>query len=60
MNLRCEGDPLDTWGHAESDPSDGSTEPIEFEFFWAAMHDGIPDLIAGHGDMLPVLFEKMA
>jgi len=59
-HLRCEGDPLDTWRHAESDPSDGSTESIVFEFFWAPMPDGITDLIASHGDMLPVLFEKMA
>jgi len=59
-HLRCEGDPPDTWRHFELDPSDGSPAPIAFEFFWAELPDGIPELIAGHGDMLPALCDQIA
>ena len=58
-HLRCDGDPPDAWRHFESDPSDGSAAPIAFEFFWAPMPDAIPDLIAGHGDMLLALFGRI-
>ena len=59
-HLRCEGDPPDTWRHSENDPSGGGSAPIWFEFFWAELPDGIPELIAGYGDMLPALCEQIA
>ena len=31
-----------------------------FEFWWVSLPDGVPELIAGHGDMLPALFEAMS
>ncbi len=43
------------WQHHESDPSDGSTQPILFEFFWARLPDDVPPLIAGHGAFLEEL-----
>jgi 8-oxo-dGTP pyrophosphatase MutT (NUDIX family) len=53
-HLICGGDPPATWEHWERDPSDGSEPPL-FAFFWARLPDAIPDLIAGHGALLPEL-----
>jgi 8-oxo-dGTP pyrophosphatase MutT (NUDIX family) len=44
-----------TWQHHERDPSDGSTQPILFEFFWTRLPNGVPPLIAGHGAFLEEL-----
>jgi hypothetical protein len=33
----------------------GTSEPIRFEFFWADLPDGVPDLIADHGALLDLL-----
>ena len=41
-----------TWRHFENDPSDGSAEPIEFEFFWVQFPHEVPELIAGQGALL--------
>ena len=54
-HLLCESDPPSEWQHAESDPSDGGSLPIHFEFFWAAIPHQIPELICDHGIMLPRL-----
>lgn len=54
-HLHCAGDPPATWQHYELDPSDGSSAPILFEFFWARLPDGVPPLIADHGQRLPRL-----
>ncbi len=59
FHLRCVGDPPATWRHWESDPSDGSSAPILFEFFWARVPDGVPLLIADHDQQLPQLVERM-
>ena len=40
------------WRHYEEYPSDGSSEPIEFEFFWARFPDEVPELAAGQGELL--------
>ena len=39
-----------TWVHCET--SGGRSEPIAFEFFWAELPNGVPDLIAGQGELL--------
>jgi 8-oxo-dGTP diphosphatase len=57
-HLLCEGDPPEQWQHDETDPSDGGSSPIRFEFFWAEIPHQIPELIADHGFMLPIL-EKL-
>jgi 8-oxo-dGTP diphosphatase len=54
-HLLCGGDPPEQWQHDETDPSDGGSSPIHFEFFWAELPDQIPELIADHGFMLPAL-----
>ena len=59
-HLRCDGDPPERWNHFERDPSGGDSEPILFEFFWATMPNEIPELAAGHGDMLPALFRSVS
>jgi 8-oxo-dGTP diphosphatase len=51
-HLEYTGDPPATWRGFEANPSDGSPGPIELEFFWAALPDGVPRLIAGQGAML--------
>ena len=56
-HLRCEGIPPERWQHDEADPSDGSPAPVRFEFFWAALPGGIPELICDHGKLLPELLE---
>jgi 8-oxo-dGTP diphosphatase len=59
-HLRCTTEPPATWRHEETDPSDGSPGPIVFEFFWARLPDEGPELIAGHGAMIPSLVKSLA
>lgn len=54
-HLRCGDDPPETWRHLEAYPSDGSPEPIVFEFFWVRFPNGVPELIADQGRLLPRL-----
>lgn len=54
-HLRCEADPPERWQQYENDPSEGGTEPILFELFWARLPHQVPELIADHGQMLPKL-----
>ncbi len=58
-HLRCDGNPPETWRHNESDPSEGSAEPIVFEFFWARLPHDVPELIADHDLLLPKLIEHL-
>lgn len=46
---------LETWQHYETDPSEGGTEPIRFEFYWVPISDGMAELGGenGLGDLLP-------
>ena len=59
-HLACEGTPPATWRHYETHRSDGGTEAIAFDFFWARLPDGVPELIAGQGALLPVLIARLA
>ena len=43
------------WRHYEKYPSDGSTEPIDFEFFWARFPGEVPELAGGQGELLDIL-----
>jgi 8-oxo-dGTP pyrophosphatase MutT (NUDIX family) len=58
-HLRCENDPPDTWQHYETDLPEGDAEPILFEFFWARLPHGVPDLMADHDEMIPQLIEHL-
>jgi 8-oxo-dGTP diphosphatase len=58
FHLRCEEETPATWRHYELDPSDGSEPPL-FEFFWARLPDEVPELISGHGALLPVLVSSL-
>ena len=58
-HLYCPGNPPETWFHEERDPSDGTSGPILFAFFWVPFPDGVPTLIADHGNMLPVLAHSL-
>ena len=57
-HLTCRGDPPETWRHDEADPSDGTPGPITFEFFWAELLDGVPELAPGHEVMVGELRGK--
>ena len=59
-HLRCESQPLETWRHAELDPSDGSEGPIWFEFEWAPLADAATLLSFGHGALLSALEQRMS
>jgi 8-oxo-dGTP diphosphatase len=52
FHLELRGQAPATWRHFEMHPSDGSEAPIEFAFFWVRLHDEVPELIAGQGDLL--------
>lgn len=53
FHLDLTGDVQPTWRHSET--NSGKSEPIAFEFFWVRMPDEVPELIAGHGQMLSAL-----
>jgi len=55
--LRCPGNPPATWHHDET--SGGTTDPIRFDFFWAALDGDLPNLIALNGAMIYALREMM-
>lgn len=59
-HLLCASEPPPTWQHHETDPSDGSSEPILFEFFWARLPDGVPHMHADHDKHLPRLLELLS
>lgn len=52
FHLICLEETPSNWRHAEMDPSDGSPGPIEFEFFWVRMLQGVPPLSGNLGAML--------
>ena len=59
FHVLCTEEPPETWRHLEEDPSDGTSEPIPFDFFWAPLPDGVPPLAAGHDTKLPLLLKKL-
>jgi 8-oxo-dGTP pyrophosphatase MutT (NUDIX family) len=54
FHLACGETPPERWRQYELDPSDGSEPPL-FELWWVPLPGGVPELIAGHGAMLPEL-----
>ncbi|MFZ5923301.1 MAG: NUDIX hydrolase [Chloroflexota bacterium] len=56
FHLRCTQTPPETWRHTETLTSDGSG-PHLFEFFWADLPDGVPELLTGHGIFLTELLQ---
>ena len=52
FHLALCGEAPTRWRHYEQYPSDGSTEPIEFEFFWARFPGEVPELAGGQGELL--------
>lgn len=52
FHLQYHGETPSVWRHYENYPSEGSTEPIEFELFWVEFPHGVPQLIAGQGALL--------
>lgn len=56
FHLELEGDAPSSWRNNET--NGGKSEPIVFEFFWVRIPGEIPELIAGHGQMLSTLIAK--
>jgi 8-oxo-dGTP diphosphatase len=52
FHLTLRGHPPTRWYNYEEHPSDGSPGPILFEFFWAELPDGVPELSGGQGEFL--------
>jgi 8-oxo-dGTP pyrophosphatase MutT (NUDIX family) len=52
FHLRYAGPIKDVWRHYERMPSDGHPQPIEFEFYWVTILQGIPELAGEQGVML--------
>lgn len=59
FHLRCTGDPPETWRHGEFSPSEGDEAAIPFDFSWASLPDGVPDLNLDMGKLLPMLLEAL-
>lgn len=57
-HLLCETETPAVWRHAERTPSEGDGS-IWFELTWAPLRRERPTLIAGMGDLLPQLLERM-
>lgn len=53
FHLELDGEAPSVWQHYET--SGDQRDPILFELFWAKLPDGVPELIAGHGQMLSAL-----
>lgn len=58
-HLRCVGTPPARWRHREIHLSDGPSEPIMFEFWWADLPHGLPALIADHAAFVPQLLDSL-
>lgn len=59
FHLHHLGDPPEVWRHHEPDPETGGDVRPLFELFWARLPAGVPDLIADHGIMLPMLLARL-
>ena len=58
-HLEFKGDAPIRWRHYERHPSNGSSNPIEFELFWVRVPDQIPELVPHQGDLLFYIKEKI-
>ena len=58
-HLRCTQPPPDTWRHDEPDATGTPDEHPRFAFFWAALPDAVPPLIADHDALLPTLLARL-
>ncbi|HEX9921823.1 MAG TPA: NUDIX domain-containing protein [Anaerolineae bacterium] len=58
-HLICRGTPPARWQHYETDPSEGASDRIRFEFFWARLPNGLPELAPGHARLLSKLLKSL-
>ena len=54
-HLECKDETPPKWRHFELHPSEGPSEPIEFELYWVRLPDQVPELAGGQGDFLAKL-----
>ena len=58
FHLPVQGTFPERWRHYERHASDGSGEPIVFDFYWLPLSDVSHRLIADHGSLLSLIFVK--
>ncbi len=46
FHILLPGSAPERWTHLEEHPSDESSEPVEFEFYWCKLPDQVPELMA--------------
>jgi 8-oxo-dGTP pyrophosphatase MutT (NUDIX family) len=56
-HIACDATPPERWTHGEFDAFGNLLIP--FDFFWAQLPDGVPDLVADYDDMLPALMKSL-
>jgi 8-oxo-dGTP diphosphatase len=59
FHLRCEGEPPDTWLHLEMYREHDLADPIEFQFYWVPLPNGVPRLISENDRWVPKLCKRM-
>lgn len=59
FHLRAPADPPEAWGHGESDPSDGSSAFIPYDFFWVDVFDDPQDMRPYLVAVLPILRRRL-
>lgn len=59
FHLPVQGTFPERWRHYERDASDGSGEPIAFDFYWLPLSDVSERLIADHGSLLSALLGEL-
>lgn len=59
-HLRCPDTAPAAWSHWEMTPhGQVEAEPIQFDFYWVRLPDEVPDLMAGHGQMIDRLLARL-
>jgi 8-oxo-dGTP pyrophosphatase MutT (NUDIX family) len=59
FQLSCSTAVPETWVHFETDPSEGSSAPIAFEFFWAKLPNSVPPLAGGQDYCLNRMIDRL-
>jgi 8-oxo-dGTP diphosphatase len=58
-HLICDTTPAERWQHYEEHPSEGPSDPILFELYWAELPSSVPELAPGHDAFLELLIARM-
>lgn len=59
FHLRCNTEPPESWSHIERYNSNPTFEPIEFQFYWVTLPNGLPQLISENDIFVPKLYRQL-